>query len=89
MSDNAATLSVDAQGFVHWGNLRLPVRFEGGALEFAVKHPGDRARMGCKRVKIPVGEFEKLEASPTSVPCRPAGRMPRGQRRRVVAPRKK
>jgi hypothetical protein len=89
MTDNGATLTVDADGFVHWGSLRLPVRYVGGALEFAVKHPGDRARLQCSRVLIPVDEFCALEESPAPAPCRPAGRMPREPKRRIVTRRNK
>lgn len=61
MNDNGTTLTVDRQGFVSWDGVRLPVRYEGGALEFVVKHPGDRARLQCKRVRIPLDEFKRLE----------------------------
>jgi len=86
---NEYALTVDAQGFVRYDGARLPVRYEGGALEFVVKHPGDQARLKCKRVRIPVSEFANLEAPAPSAPCRPAGRMPRGARRRVVSSRNK
>lgn len=61
MTDNGATLTVDAQGFVHWDGVRLPVRYEGGALEFVVKRAEDRARLQCKRIKVPLDEFKQLE----------------------------
>lgn len=54
-------LTVDRKGFIHWGDLRLPVRYEHGALEFVVKHPRDRERLGCNRIKIPLDAFKTLE----------------------------
>lgn len=86
MSDNGATLTVDRQGFISWDGVRLPVRYEGGALEFVVKHPGDRARLRCKRVKIPLDEFKKLERTrAASAPdCEPSKRPPR---QRIVSRR--
>lgn len=65
MTDNGATLTVDAQGFLHWGDLRLFVRYEDGKVWFPVKHPGDRERLKCKRVGIPLDEFAGLEAGET------------------------
>jgi hypothetical protein len=79
---NECALTVDAQGYVFWGGLRLPMRYEQGALEFVVKHPADRARLKCKRVKIPLERFGELESLPAPAPCRPAGRMPRDVSRR-------
>lgn len=60
MSDNGATLTVDRQGFVWWGPLRLPCRYEGGELEFAVKDKRLWATVG-KRVRIPKDKFAGLE----------------------------
>jgi hypothetical protein len=38
MSDNgsAPTLTVDNQGFIHWGDLRLLIRCEDGKLEASI-----------------------------------------------------
>lgn len=63
MSDNgdAPTLSVNHQGFVFWDDVRLPVRYVRGNLEFVLKRPQDRERLQAKRVKVPLVEFAKLE----------------------------
>lgn len=78
MSDNnsnAPILTVDSKGFLHWRDLRLFVRYENGKLYFPVKHPRDRARLGCGRVGIPVGEFGKLKQPESQVqPARHARR---------------
>lgn len=68
-------LSVDRKGFVRYRGVCLPVRYEGGALEFAIKHPADRARLKCARVKVPVQDFAKLKRpAPQSKTHRPARR---------------
>jgi hypothetical protein len=87
MSSNLLTL--DSKGFIRYDGVCLPVRLVDGALEFVVKHPADRARLQCSRVLIPISEFEKLEPAPAPAPCRPAGRMPREPKRRIVTRRNK
>lgn len=59
-NSDAPTLTVDSRGFLHWGTLRLFVRYVDGKLIFPVKHPADRARLKCKRVEIPLDEFNNL-----------------------------
>jgi len=85
---NECALTVDAQGFVHWGKVRLPMRYERGALEFAIKDKRLWPEHG-KRVRVPPDEFKQLERTPAHPPCRPAGRMPRESKQRIVPPRNK
>lgn len=82
-------LSVDRKGFVRYKGVCLPVRYERGALEFAIKHPADRKRLKCARVKVPVQDFAKLKLpAPQPKPCRPARRefraMEKAARKRPV-----
>lgn len=54
-------LRVDRRGHVFYRGVRLPIRYEGRSLEFVVKHPGDRKRLGCKRLRVPLSEIQQLE----------------------------
>lgn len=87
VSDSVPTLTVGSKGFLHWGELRLLIRYEDGLLFFPVKHPGDRARLQCKQVGIPLDEFAKLESAPAPALRRLAGRMPRERGRKIVTRR--
>lgn len=54
-------LRVDRRGFVFYLGVRLPIRYESHTLEFVIKHPADRKRLKCKRLSVPLTEFQKLE----------------------------
>ncbi|MCP4540672.1 MAG: hypothetical protein GY832_26335 [Chloroflexi bacterium] len=54
-------LRVDRRGFVFYQGVRLPIRYEARSLEFVIKHPADRRRLKCKRLSVPLDEFQMLE----------------------------
>ena len=54
-------LRIVGQGWVYYGDVRLPLRLVGGALEFRVKETWLRAEYG-ECVEIPIWRFLSLAA---------------------------
>lgn len=76
-------LQVDPRGFLSFCGVSLFIRYEDRHITIPIKHPADRKRLGCKRLRIPIDEFSKLERRAREGAVKVRLEPPR--RRRVIA----